>query len=162
MSDLPEHVARNRVQWDAWAAQYVESGERDWARDEPHWGIWSVPESQVGMLPHTLCLPDEEDGAATDRLVRPAFGLSRMEFAGDSSVEFHLSHGDWIRLLRRSGFDVVDQIDVRPPEGASTRYPFVTLDWARQWPCEEIWKARRVGAVPTPRAAMPTSAGDWP
>ena len=27
--------------------------------------------------------------------------------------------------------------------GAATRYPFVTLDWARQWPCEEVWKARK-------------------
>jgi hypothetical protein len=25
----------------------------------------------------------------------------------------------------------------------TTRYPFVTLQWARQWPSEEIWKARR-------------------
>ncbi len=22
-------------------------------------------------------------------------------------------------------------------------YPYVTLEWARRWPCEEIWKARK-------------------
>jgi hypothetical protein len=27
--------------------------------------------------------------------------------------------------------------------GAISRYPFVTLEWARQWPCEEVWKARK-------------------
>jgi len=25
----------------------------------------------------------------------------------------------------------------------AARYPFVTLEWARQWPCEEVWKARK-------------------
>jgi hypothetical protein len=46
-------------------------------------------------------------------------------------------------LLRRSGFEVEDLIDVRPPEGSTTSYEYVTLEWARQWPGEEIWKARR-------------------
>ena len=30
----------------------------------------------------------------------------------------------------------------RPPD-ATSRFEFVTLEWARQWPCEEIWVARR-------------------
>ena len=47
------------------------------------------------------------------------------------------------RLLRGSGFEVEDLIEVRPPEGATTRYPFVTLEWSRRWPCEEVWKARK-------------------
>jgi SAM-dependent methyltransferase len=91
-----------------------------------------------------LCMPAEEGVAATDRLLRTAFGMYRVEWPGDPGVEFHLAHGDWLRLLRRSGFDVEDLLDVRPGVGATTRYPFVTLDWARRWPCEEIWKARRV------------------
>jgi hypothetical protein len=49
----------------------------------------------------------------------------------------------WIRLLRRSGFEVEDLVEVRPPAHATTRHPFVTLDWARRWPCEEVWKARK-------------------
>jgi SAM-dependent methyltransferase len=90
-----------------------------------------------------LCEPEEEDVAATDRLLRPAFGLYRVEWPGESGVEFHLSHGDWIRLLRRSGFEIEDLIEVRPAEAATTRYPFVTLDWARKWPSEEVWKVRK-------------------
>ena len=92
---------------------------------------------------HTLCVPAEDDVAATDRLLRPAFGLSRVEWPGDNGVEFHLSHGDWIRILRGSGFEIEDLIDVRPSPTATTRYPYVTLPWARQWPCEEVWKARK-------------------
>ena len=69
--------------------------------------------------------------------------MRRIEWTGDPGVEFHLAHGDWIRLLRGNGFDVEDLIEVRPPESATTAYDYVTLEWARQWPSEEIWRARR-------------------
>src|SRR5437773_1797901 len=224
MSDLPDHVHRNRALWDDWARQYVASGEEGWAAVEPRWGIWGVPESQLNILPGSLagkdalelgcgtayvsawlarrgarvvgidnseqqlatalrlqqqhkldfplihgnaetvpypdasfdfaiseygaclwadperwvaeaarllrpggrlvflvnsfllmlCVPAEEDVAATDRLLRPAFGMYRMEWPDHQGVEFHLAHGDWIRLLRRSGFEVEDLIEVRP------------------------------------------------
>ena len=47
MSELPEHVARNRAYWDGLARQYIEAGELAWAQEEPTWGIWQVPEAQV-------------------------------------------------------------------------------------------------------------------
>src|SRR4029450_11512089 len=47
---LPEHVRRNRAHWDAWARDYEEPGRHNWASDEPSWGIFGVPESEVGML----------------------------------------------------------------------------------------------------------------
>ena len=90
-----------------------------------------------------LTVPDEDDRPATERLLRPYFGMHRFEWPEDESVEFHLGHGDMIRLLRRCGLDVEDLVELRPEAGAATRYPFVTLDWARQWPCEEVWKARK-------------------
>ena len=64
-----------------------------------------------------LCTPEEDDVAATDRLLRPAFGLFRVEWPGDHGVEFHLSHGDWIRLLRRSGFEIEDAHRAAPRTG---------------------------------------------
>jgi SAM-dependent methyltransferase/GNAT superfamily N-acetyltransferase len=250
---VPEHVRRNRAQWDAWAQRYAESGAEQWARDEPAWGIWEIPESRASLLPDdlagtdvielgcgtayvsawlarrgarvvgidgsqaqlatarslqrehgldfpllhgnaeavpypdasfdlaiseygaclwadperwvpeaarllrpggrlvflvnsflmALCTPAEDGVAATDRMLRPAFGLRRLEWPGDDGVEFHLMHGDWIRLLRRSGFEVEDLIELRPGADATTRFPFVTLEWARQWPSEEVWKARK-------------------
>jgi SAM-dependent methyltransferase len=90
-----------------------------------------------------LCMPPEDGVAATERLLRPAFGPSRNEWPSDPGVEFHLSHAEWIGLFRRSRFEIEDLIDVRPLPGATTRYPFVTLEWARQWPCEEVWKVRK-------------------
>jgi len=94
----------------------------------------------------TLCMPEEDDLAAGDRLLRPSFGMHRIEWPGDSGVEFHLSHGDWLRLLRRNGFEIEDLIEVQAPEAGTTSYPYVALPWARQWPSEEIWKARRQGS----------------
>jgi SAM-dependent methyltransferase len=253
---LPEHVRRNRAHWDTIAAEYVGPGERAWARAEPTWGLWRVPDAELHVLPEvlagkdvielgcgtayisawlarrgarvvgidnsavqlatarrlqrehglefallhgnaehvpypdasfdlaiseygaclwadpyrwvpeaarllrpggtliflvnsvllTLCVPEEDGLAAGDRLLRPAFGMYRVEWPGDPSVEFHLSHGDWVRLLRRSGFALEDLIEVQAPEGRTTRYTHVTPQWAHQWPSEEIWKARRLDA----------------
>ena len=248
-----DHVLRNRTAWDRWAADYAGPGLRRWAADEPTWGLWNIPEAQVGLLPadvsgrdsielgcgtgyisawlvrrgarpagldnsaaqlatarrlqdqfglrfplvHAsaeqppfagasfdlaiseygasiwcdpyrwipeaarllrpggelifllnsvllmLTVPDAEDQPATDRMVRPFFGMHRFEWPEDESVEFHLGHGDMIRLLRGCDLEVEDLLELRPGPDATTRYPFVTLDWARRWPCEEVWKARK-------------------
>jgi len=249
-----DHVQRNRVEWDRWAAEYAEPGLYHWST-EPSWGIWRIPETQAGVLPPDLdgkdaielgcgtgyvsswlarrgarpvgldnsaaqlatahqlqdrfglrfplihasaeqvpladarfdlaiseygaaiwcdpyawipeaarllrpggqliflgnsallmlAVPDTADMPATDRLLRPHFGMHRFEWPEDESVEFHLGHGDMIRLLRRCGLEVEDLLELRPDPDASTRYPYVTLDWARRWPCEEVWKARKPG-----------------
>src|SRR5271170_1343929 len=207
---MPDHVHRNRSAWDRWAAGYADPGLRNWAADEPAWGIWAVPEAQVGVLPPGLagldviefgcgtgyvsawlarrgarpvgldispaqlatarelqerfglrfpllhasaeqapfadaafdlaiseygasiwcdpyrwipeaarlvrpggllvflinsallmcCLPDEPEGAAGDRLLRPYLGMHRFEWSDDDSVEFHLGHGEMLRLLQ--------------------------------------------------------------
>ena len=105
------------------------------------------PGGQLAFLTNafllTLCEPDENGVAATDRLLRPAFGMYRLEWPNDPGVEFHLSHGDWIRILHGAGFEIEDLNDVYPPSDAQTRHDFVTLEWARQWPCEEVWKVRK-------------------
>src|SRR5215470_571098 len=92
-----------------------------------------------------LTVPDADDQPAAERLLRPYFGMHRFEWPDDESVEFHLGHGDMIRLLRGCGLQVDDLLELRPGSDATTRYPFVTLEWARQWPCEEVWKACKPG-----------------
>ena len=89
-----------------------------------------------------LCSPDE--GAAGEGLLRPQFGMHRFEWP-DGGVEFHLGHGDWVRLLRANGFELLDLVELQAPPEAETHeyYDFVTADWARQWPSEEIWRARK-------------------
>ncbi len=35
-------------------------------------------------------------------------------------------------------------VELQAPEGASTSYGYVNADWARRWPSEEVWVARKV------------------
>ncbi len=69
--------------------------------------------------------------------------MHRFEWPDDPTVEFHLSHGDWIGLLRAQGLEVEELIELRPPAGSTTDYAFVTAEWADKWPCEEVWRARK-------------------
>jgi SAM-dependent methyltransferase len=91
-----------------------------------------------------LLCSQEVEAPAEDRLLRPQFGMHRFEWPDDEGVEFHLSHGDWIRLFRSSGFEVEDLVEIQAPVGATTRFDFVTPEWARKWPSEEGWKVRKV------------------
>jgi SAM-dependent methyltransferase len=91
-----------------------------------------------------LCSPDEELPAGRE-LVRPYFGMHSFVWDDTGGVEFHLGYGDWIRLLRSSGFTVENLIEIQSqPEGEPHRYPELPdRDWSRRWPSEEIWVARK-------------------
>lgn len=45
------HQEVNRELWNGMAGQYVEDARESWARAEPSWGIWRIPETDVGALP---------------------------------------------------------------------------------------------------------------
>jgi SAM-dependent methyltransferase len=95
-----------------------------------------------------LCVPDQDGVPAEARLLRPLFGLHRLDWSdagGGDVTEFHLSHGERIGLLRANGFEILDLLEVRPQPGATTRYDFVSAEWASRWPCEEVWRARLGG-----------------
>jgi SAM-dependent methyltransferase len=253
MADLPEHVALNRTFWDEKAREFADEGQRKWASEEPVWGVFEVPESEVGMLPaeiegrdaielgcgtgyvsawlsrrgarpvgidnseaqlasarrfqqefgidfpllhgnaeevpypdgsfdlaiseygasiwcdpyrwipeaarllrpggelvvlvnsvlSILCGPDDADDPLGEALLRPLFDMHRVEWPAEPSVEFHLPQGKMIDLLGDSGFTVEQLIEVRPPPGATTRFGWASLDWARRFPCEEVWRARK-------------------
>ena len=96
----------------------------------------------VNGLVLALCMPEEDDVAATDQMVRPYFGLHRKDWS-DGSTNFFLGYGDWIRLLRSNGLEIEDLIELQAPVGATTSFPEVTPEWANQWPSEEVWKARK-------------------
>jgi len=251
LSDLPEHAVRNREVWTRANAEYTDrNATASWAQEEITWGMFKVPESEVGVLGDVtgldvldlgcgigyfsawlarrgarvvgldvtpaqletarrmqaefgldfplveasaeavpladgsfdlvlseygasiwcdpsewipeaarllrpggrliflrnstlviLCSPDE--GRVEERLARPQFGMRRFEW--EDGVEFHLAHGDWIRLLRDAGFEVEALVELQAPEEAVDHpyYDFVPAEWARRWPAEEIWVARK-------------------
>ena len=89
-----------------------------------------------------LCYPDV--GTVTETLQRPQFGMYRIRWPDQEGTEYHLSHGDWIRLLRANGFEIEDLIEPPAPPDAERHayYDDVTPEWASKWPSEEIWVAR--------------------
>ena len=90
-----------------------------------------------------LCAPDE--GPTEERLHRPQRGLYRVEWVPDEAVNFHPPHGEWIRLLHENGFVVERLIELYAPAGAE-EHPFygdVPVEWAKRWPAEDIWAARK-------------------
>jgi SAM-dependent methyltransferase len=63
--ELPEHARVNQAGWDGEAAAYVEPARRAWATPEISWGIWHVPEDEVGALPPVDGLDVIELGCGT-------------------------------------------------------------------------------------------------
>ncbi len=247
--------AQNAAAWDDWAAPVPRAaGRRNWESNEPSWGIWKIPEAEVGFLgdvsgkdvvelgcgtgyvsswvarrggrpvgvdPSTeqlasarrfqeefgvsfplvqagaesvplpdasfdlalseygaslwadpslwipeaarllrpggrlvflrtapllvLCSPPNGTEKARTELQTPQFGgLGRIEWPDEDGVEYVVSHGEMIRLLVGGGFAVEELLELQAPEdGDPGQWDFVTLEWARQWPSEEIWKARK-------------------
>ena len=73
--------------------------------------------------------------------------MHRFEWPEDDGVDFHIPHGEWIRVLRDNGFEFSGSGSSRRRRRAEDHeyYDFVAAEWARKWPAEEIWKARKSG-----------------
>ncbi|HET6815146.1 MAG TPA: methyltransferase domain-containing protein [Actinomycetota bacterium] len=101
----------------------------------------------------TLCVPEEE-GVAQDHLLRPQRGLHRVEWPG-GGVEFHPSHGEWVRVLGANGFVVQALYELYAPADAATHryYGIATAEWASRWPVEDLWAARLTAGVTAPGCA---------
>ncbi|MGN6377489.1 MAG: class I SAM-dependent methyltransferase [Gaiellales bacterium] len=248
-----EHAERNRAVWDTWSTEYAAPGRESWAQSEPTWGIYAIPESEVGILPDVagldvielgcgtaywsawlarrgarpvgldasqgqlataaamqeehdlhfplvhgsaeatgfpdesfdlafseygaciwcdpyawvpeaarllrpggrlimlcnstlsmLCVPPDGSQSVTE-LQRDAFGMHRFDWDDDGSTEFHLAHGEWIALFRANGLWVEMLAELQAPEGAQSTHDHVSVEWARRWPAEEIWRLRKEG-----------------
>jgi SAM-dependent methyltransferase len=93
-----------------------------------------------------LCWPDDAERAG-DRLVRDYFGLHRLA-ADDGMVSFQLPYGEWIRLFRSSGLEILDLIELRPaPDAVSSYRDDQQRAWSRRWPAECIWRLQMVEAA---------------
>ena len=250
----PDYLNGNIEGWQADAKNYVAAGERAWA-SEPAWGIWQIPDTDVGLLPASMagkraielgcgtayvscwmhrrgadvvaidptpnqlatarrlqqqhglqfdiregyaeavpfpdasfdfaiseygaalwadpyawipeaarllkpgamltfltnsplmvmCAPDyDADGPVRRELLRPYFGMHKIVWPDyPKQTEFNLPHGEWVALLRDSGFAIERLVELKAPADASTRYPWADPDWAARWPSEDVWVAVR-------------------
>jgi SAM-dependent methyltransferase len=92
-----------------------------------------------------LTAPADSDELVGERLLRPLFGMYRIQWEGTTGIEYHLSHGDWVALLREHGLEVEALHELKPGPTAEnpSYYDFVDVEWATRWPAEEIWVARK-------------------
>ena len=93
-----------------------------------------------------LCSPDE--GKVGEHLVRPQKGMRRFDWTDEDvgpSTDFHLSASELFRLLRDTGFEVLDFRELFAADDAVDHpwYSYVPAEWAKRWPAEEIWRARK-------------------
>lgn len=250
------HVAINRAYWNGMAADWVDAGERNWRREAPVWGIWGLPEAELGLLAEDLdgkaaielgcgtgyvsgwmtrrgaratgvdvsseqlatarrlardhgadiafleanaeatglpagsfdfaiseygaaiwCDPDvwlqeawrllrpggglvflgnhplalvtvPESGAPSETtLHRPYRGLGRLDWTGveidPGGVEFTRTIADWIALFAKIGFDIEAYLELYAPDTAEGTRFSVSAEWAKRYPCEQVWKLRK-------------------
>ena len=79
-----------------------------------------------------------------ETLQRPQRGLHRVDWEDEGTTEFQLPLADLFALLRESGFDVLDIRELYAPEAAEkAEYYHSDPEWAKRWPWEEIWRARK-------------------
>src|SRR5439155_22153685 len=109
-----------------------------------------------------LCTPDT--GKVQERLLRPQLGMNRMDWPDTKETEFQLGHGDLIRLLVTSGFEILDMVEIFASADAVS-HPFygeyMSVEWAQKSPSEEMWRARkRYGASTVKPVCMPS--WKWP
>ena len=252
--NLPrDHITSNREFWNQEAKNYVAAGQKAWANDQPLWGIYGIPESEIGLLKYfhggdvvelgcgtayisawltrrngrpvgidnspaqlktaaifqeqfevrfplihgdaeqlpfrdesfdfaiseygaaiwcdpyqwipeaarvlrpgghlaflgnsallMLCVSDDDETPAKESLLRPQLGMHRFEWPDDPGIEFHISHGELIDLLRSCQLEIIELIELYPPaDTEETEYAFVNLEWAQKWPSEEAWIVRK-------------------
>ncbi len=125
---VSDHVQRNRVEWDIKAASYAEWAARAWSAEELTWGELRIPDARIGVLP-----------ASVD-------GLDIVELGcGTAYLSAQLAkRGANARMLRANGFEVEALVELQADDGwPGSTDPLISADWARQWPAEEIWSARK-------------------
>lgn len=100
-----------------------------------------------------LCSPDEANVA--QRLARPQKGMHRFDWIDEDgpTTEFHISVSDTFQLLRDTGFDVLDFRELFAPDDAADHeyYTWVHASWAKRWPAEEIWRAKKRRTARAPK-----------
>ena len=86
-----------------------------------------------------LCVP-EQSGPAGDRLLRAIHDVRTVDWPG-GGIEHHLSHSEWIGVLRSAGFVIDELLELSPPTGSADPdwYEIVTAEWAGRWPAEDVW-----------------------
>ena len=101
----------------------------------------------LGSHPLAAITTPPNGDVSEDRLHTNYFDLHRMDWRDveidPGGIEFNLPFAGWLNLFRRTGFEVVDYLELRAPANSPEVRFSVRADWARQWPGEQVWKLRK-------------------
>jgi SAM-dependent methyltransferase len=94
--------------------------------------------SMVSMLCMAL------DGV-TESLQRPQRELRKITWPDTGETNFQAPTGELIDILGAAGFALERLVELYAPDDATTHeyYQYVSAEWGRKWPVEEIWAARK-------------------
>jgi SAM-dependent methyltransferase len=81
----------------------------------------------------------------TEVLQRPQRELRKIRWSDTGETNFHAPPGELIDILGAAGLAVERLVELYAPDDAATHeyYKYVSAEWARNWPAEEIWVARK-------------------
>lgn len=81
----------------------------------------------------------------TEMLQRPQRELRKITWSDTGETNFHAPPGELIDILGAAGLAVERLVELYAPDDAATHeyYKYVTAEWAKNWPAEEIWVARK-------------------
>jgi len=100
----------------------------------------------LGNHPIAMLAQDHSSEDPVSRsLMNRYFGMHRIDWddGADQGVVFNLTISDWIRLFHDTGFDIVSYHELQCPErGDEVRF-YVTMDWAHDYPSEQVWNLRK-------------------
>lgn len=153
------HLRFSLLQADAEAVPLGDS-TFDLAVSEYGASVWCAPERWVAEVARllrpggqlvfltnsplvALCVPSE-GGRAGDRLLRPLPEVASIAWP-EGGVEFHPSHADWVQVLRSYGLvvEALHELYAQPGAVEHPYYEIADLDWATQWPVEDLWVCRK-------------------
>ena len=94
-----------------------------------------------------VCSPLDGSLPITERLERGYFDIHRLDWTNadddPGGIEFNLPVSAWFDLFTSTGFEVTGFAEPRPSTGGEEVNYYVTADWARRWPSEQVWKLKK-------------------
>ena len=55
----------------------------------------------------------------SETLQRPQRGLGRIDWEDDGTTEFQMGHGEWVKVLRGNGFEILDLAELYADENTT-------------------------------------------
>ncbi|QIE44811.1 class I SAM-dependent methyltransferase [Pseudohalocynthiibacter aestuariivivens] len=92
------------------------------------------------------CIPPS--GADCERVLHvPYRGMNRQDYTEVSvdpgGIEFNMPVSDWMALFEKIGFGVIRYQELYAPESATEDAYGIPAEWAKAYPCEQVWHLQK-------------------